>query len=505
VWLLLLFFFSRAKPCNFFSQFFFLACRTRTHAAVRAEYDQRRTEAKALEDTAARKRRRVDAARARLDAADSDLAEAVKRRDDLKSAESGLAAKRTELERLQGEITATTAELASLREAAAPLEEAVRVAARARDELQARHRATVRAARDACDACERDRDALDRAALAVREAALADTAGRKVTEESVQAARDSLQANIVEQDAARERIAAIQLQLAETQERERNMADNLAFRERQRAARELEAQAATHDDFAQDVRGLQQSLAKAKAALDESTAAMQFATGRSSRLHEERLKLEADLGRREYARVEQDVFELTLTLTTLKMAHADIARYKSGLDRAVAAYHSSKMDEINRILRELWQDTYAAGDIDYIEIRSNVETVAGRETQRYKVIMVKNGVELELRGRCSAGQKVLASLLIRLALAEAFCVKCGILALDEPTTNLDARNVELLAQALLNVINQRRRQANFQLLLITHDEEFVRLMARAGIVDKFYRVRKDPTTQFSQISREDFA
>jgi DNA repair exonuclease SbcCD ATPase subunit len=34
--------------------------------------------------------------------------------------------------------------------------------------------------------------------------------------------------------------------------------------------------------------------------------------------------------------------------------------------------------------------------------------------------------------------QVLACLIIRLALAETFCLNCGILALDEPTTNLDA-------------------------------------------------------------------
>jgi hypothetical protein len=52
--------------------------------------------------------------------------------------------------------------------------------------------------------------------------------------------------------------------------------------------------------------------------------------------------------------------------------------------------------------------------------------------------MDTGGVELDMRGRCSAGQKVLACLVIRLALAETFCLNCGILALDEPTTNLDA-------------------------------------------------------------------
>lgn len=45
--------------------------------------------------------------------------------------------------------------------------------------------------------------------------------------------------------------------------------------------------------------------------------------------------------------------------------------------------------------------------------------------------------------------QVLASLIIRLALAETFCLNCGILALDEPTTNLDGPNAESLAGALL--------------------------------------------------------
>ena len=35
--------------------------------------------------------------------------------------------------------------------------------------------------------------------------------------------------------------------------------------------------------------------------------------------------------------------------------------------------------------------------------------------------MTKGEAELDMRGRCSAGQKVLASLVIRLALAETFC------------------------------------------------------------------------------------
>lgn len=62
--------------------------------------------------------------------------------------------------------------------------------------------------------------------------------------------------------------------------------------------------------------------------------------------------------------------------------------------------------------------------------------------------MMKDSVEMDMRGRCSAGQKVLASIIIRLALAESFGTNCGILALDEPTTNLDRDNIHSLAIAL---------------------------------------------------------
>nr|KAJ0213657.1 hypothetical protein LSAT_V11C400221510 [Lactuca sativa] len=52
------------------------------------------------------------------------------------------------------------------------------------------------------------------------------------------------------------------------------------------------------------------------------------------------------------------------------------------------------------------------------------------------VVMKAGDAELEMRGRHNAGQKVLASLIIRLELAETFCLNCRILALDEPTSSI---------------------------------------------------------------------
>ena len=95
-------------------------------------------------------------------------------------------------------------------------------------------------------------------------------------------------------------------------------------------------------------------------------------------------------------------------------------------------------------------------------------------------------------------------MIIRLALAEAFCLDCGVLALDEPTTNLDSDNVSSLAHSIQLIISERRKQSNFQLIVITHDEDFVTKIGRSEFVDSYYRVSKHPETQHSIIEKQNF-
>jgi len=137
-------------------------------------------------------------------------------------------------------------------------------------------------------------------------------------------------------------------------------------------------------------------------------------------------------------------------------------------------YHKMKIEEINKIIRELWTRTYQGNDIEEIAIVSG-EDGGGKATRsyNYRVVMKKGQTLLDMRGRCSAGQRVLASIVIRLALAEAFCINCGVMTLDEPTTNLDHENKGGLAGAIARLIAERGRQQNFQLIVITHDEDFV--------------------------------
>jgi len=54
------------------------------------------------------------------------------------------------------------------------------------------------------------------------------------------------------------------------------------------------------------------------------------------------------------------------------------------ITRALMRFHSMKMEEINKIIRELWQQTYRGQDIDYISIHSDSEG-AGTRSYSYRV------------------------------------------------------------------------------------------------------------------------
>jgi DNA repair protein RAD50 len=196
--------------------------------------------------------------------------------------------------------------------------------------------------------------------------------------------------------------------------------------------------------------------------------------------------------------------EAHIKVETTKAVVDDLGRYGGALDKAIMKYHSLKMEEINRIIEELWQKTYRGTDVDTILIRSDNENAKGNRSYNYRVVMVKQGAEMDMRGRCSAGQKVLASIIIRLALAECFGVNCGLIALDEPTTNLDRDNIRSLAESLHDIIKSRQQQANFQLIVITHDEEFLHHMQCGDFSDYYYRVSRNER-QKSIIERQSIA
>lgn len=221
--------------------------------------------------------------------------------------------------------------------------------------------------------------------------------------------------------------------------------------------------------------------------------------GRMSGLNEQKRNLKRKLVEPEYKDIDEKHRMKMIEHETTNIVVTDLDKYYDALDKALLSYHGMKISDINKIIRELWTLTYKGEDISNIEIQSGQDSASrANRSYNYRIVMYKGATQMDMRGRCSAGQRVLASIVIRLALAETFCLNCGVLALDEPTTNLDYENKRGLAIAMAQIIASRASQSNFQLVVITHDEDFVSMMkqelsAQTGfsMPERYYQVSRE--------------
>ena len=202
-------------------------------------------------------------------------------------------------------------------------------------------------------------------------------------------------------------------------------------------------------------------------------------------------RLTTELKNGTYTNIEKKYNKLKLNYIASIQTQKEIENYYEALDQSLLKYHGKRMEEINKLINYYWSMTYKGKDIKGIEIKSDFEKSAKTRNYNYRIVFfTAGGSGLDMRGRCSAGQKILASIIIRLALAETFCNNCGILCLDEPTTNLDEDNSKSLAKALREIIQSRSEDQNFQLIVITHDPVFVDLLG-SDYCDNFWHVTKN--------------
>lgn len=287
----------------------------------------------------------------------------------------------------------------------------------------------------------------------------------------------------------------------ETESRIRNLVDNQRYRIQEQAEKvnersvrhieeeinEIEQKAG--ENPVEKVDSLRDEISKVNSNLHATRAERHV-----YRTQYEKKRKELSEAEREGSRKKYD--EYRIRKQTMELASGDLDRYHRALDQALMAFHTLKMSTINQTIKELWQRTYQGTDIDEIEITSdhdirNEGAGVAKRSFNYRVLMKRGQATLDMRGRCSSGQKVLACLVIRLALAESFCSECGILALDEPTTNLDRPNIASLAQALRAIIEAKQRQRTFQLILITHDEEFIEMIGARDFASEYFKIYRD--------------
>ncbi|XP_044014819.1 DNA repair protein RAD50 isoform X2 [Aphidius gifuensis] len=214
------------------------------------------------------------------------------------------------------------------------------------------------------------------------------------------------------------------------------------------------------------------------------------AKGQKEEIQQNIKLLDEELKRPENLDVEKLYKNKCIEHAVIKLVIEDLLIYYAALDDAMTVYHEERMNTVNRTMKKLWEYIYTGSDTTSIQIRT--EAASGTTKKRvfnYKLVQIKHGVEMDMKGRCSAGQRVLASIIMRLALAETFCEQCGILALDEPTTNLDEDNARSLASTLYKYVELRaKHRSSFQLIIITHDENFISKLSQLSSHNRAYEL-----------------
>uniref|UniRef100_A0A3Q2GJW1 RAD50 homolog, double strand break repair protein n=1 Tax=Cyprinodon variegatus TaxID=28743 RepID=A0A3Q2GJW1_CYPVA len=269
---------------------------------------------------------------------------------------------------------------------------------------------------------------------------------------------------------------------------ERWLQDNLTLRKRVEELKEVLAkrEALMKDMGNMQVLQLRHERRDAERKLEDLKKNRSIALGRQKGFEEEILDYRKELREDQYDKADERYKNKMITMRTTELVIKDLDLYYKALDQTIMKFHSMKMDEINKIIRDLWRSTYRGQDIEYVEIRSDVDenssAAVKRRVYNYRVVMVKGDTALDMRGRCSAGQKVPTMPLMCLCQHEMLHC-CGTGIIPDALLNFISLPVR--------IIKSRSRQRNFQLLIITHDEDFVELLGRSSYIEHFYRIRKN--------------
>ncbi|KPJ15214.1 DNA repair protein RAD50 [Papilio machaon] len=338
---------------------------------------------------------------------------------------------------------------------------------------------------------------------------------------------------MVDRDTLTKKIDSLKDELAKQDIYKRNLEDNLKLRKAQTEIANSESELAALNEKLSGVNMDMISEKEPLMAKHEDLFKEKLQTEGLLRGYKERLKqCKMELKKAVNEGIEKQYREKYYDLHVIKALEKDIKDYSVALEKCLMEFHKEKMENINLIIREMWRKIYRGNDIDYIEIKTEGSATSDSDRRKYdyrvvqckngveidmrgrcsagqkvlacliirlalaetfstRVVQCKNGVEIDMRGRCSAGQKVLACLIIRLALAETFSTRFGILALDEPTTNLDQENVKSLCEALGEIVLERMAQKNFMFIIITHDREFIESLGSIDKVTHFYEVSRN--------------
>lgn len=79
-------------------------------------------------------------------------------------------------------------------------------------------------------------------------------------------------------------------------------------------------------------------------------------------------RYEAELAN-DYASVDGRYGELFIDVKSKELAIGDLEKYSKILQMAIMKYHTLKMQDLNKMIRELWVNTYQGGGLCFKKIK----------------------------------------------------------------------------------------------------------------------------------------
>ena len=92
--------------------------------------------------------------------------------------------------------------------------------------------------------------------------------------------------------------------------------------------------------------------------LDEIRKTKANLEGRLKGFEDDQKRIQRELRSEKYAGAEPNYRKKMIEAKTTEIANQDLDKYYKALDRAIMKFHSMKMAEINRIIKEYWIHTY---------------------------------------------------------------------------------------------------------------------------------------------------
>ncbi len=158
-------------------------------------------------------------------------------------------------------------------------------------------------------------------------------------------------------------------------------------------------------------------------------------------------------------------FEIKKEIGSLDSKIEFLNQFKNALLVAQDSLRKELIAAVNEVMTDIWAQMYP------YEKWSGLRLDASEEDYVLQ-IRENSGAWIPVAGFASGGERMIASLALRLAFAKVLAQNMNILILDEPTHNLDARAISTLVEVIQNKLSGFLDQ----LFIVTHDEK----LAEAG-------------------------